>query len=403
MAAACGELERRAPGLRRSAGALALVLVLALPFARPAGGAELSYLGRVTDPILASGAGVMLSPDGRHAYVPIDGGIAVFARDADTGWLEFASAALEGEEGFTGVDGWIFDSPDGAFFYVVELDRLAILARDPDTGALTQVDLLEGEDLGEGPDAARILHTIVISEDGRHLYLFAHERSAALGSLVLPLVLLFERDATTGALTLLDEAPLEEPTFTSYGVYGAVASPDGARLWTTLHGLAAFFTRDAVTGSLSPPQLADGTFPYVIGQMLPSPDGRHFYMTAGWERGIWAYEIGEGDALIFLGHIEDGAGPSPPPEYCRDFCEPPEALARLGLVFDATGERLYGATEQPSAVIVFARDPTSARSPCSRSTTATRSRAGSSSAAVRPSLRTGGTSTSSTAARATRS
>ena len=95
---------------------------------------------------IAGAASVATSPDGTSVYVVgfDDDAVALFARNAQTGTLTFVEARIDGVGGVRGLDGaaGVAVSPDGMFVYVAgAIDgALAVFERDGQTGALTFIE-----------------------------------------------------------------------------------------------------------------------------------------------------------------------------------------------------------------------------------------------------------------------
>jgi len=167
-------------------------------------------------PLLGAAIGVVISPDGRHAYVAAQGPGAVhaFKRNARTGVL----TPLSGLDGCVSRDGSggacrtgrglggaraLAISQDGRNVYVASEfgSAIAVFARDRKTGALRQLEGLDGcitEGGSPGTCAAgrAILSPrgIAVSRDGKSVY---------VGSAGSDAVAVFARDRRTGRLTQL--------------------------------------------------------------------------------------------------------------------------------------------------------------------------------------------------------
>ena len=139
-------------------------------FARDAGSGVLSFIeveraGAGGVPSLEAVNSLAVAPDGAHVYTGAYRAITVFARNAATGALDFASAVTEAPGGaeLYGVSG-VAVSPDAAHLYALTVDRLHVFARDAGTGVLTPVETEQG--FAEGV-------SIAISPDGRTVYVGA--------------------------------------------------------------------------------------------------------------------------------------------------------------------------------------------------------------------------------------
>lgn len=202
---------------------------------------------------------VTVSPDGRHAYVVINverglappvgsavAAIAVFAREAATGLLDFVDIYHYDAGGIEALDDGIQSailSADGKHLYVAENrasgpgsagDRgtLVVFMRDAQTGALTFVAALGGVvnvDLSDQP--------VALSPDGKHVYVPGGPNEDA--------VALFSRNTTTGMLTFveLERRSLDEPA-------AVTVSPDGRYAYVIDTRAVVVFERAATSGTL---------------------------------------------------------------------------------------------------------------------------------------------------------
>lgn len=179
--------------------------------------------------VLLQPQSVAVSPDGRNVYVGSELGLAIFARDVQTGIL----TQLPGKDGcythFPGIDDtcrsavgiasvWgIAISPDGAYVYTAAFDSgaVAVFARDMSSGALTQLRGIDGcltDDgsggLGSGADGCPgcctdvrgiegFATSIAISGDGKSVHVGSFDLDPSGG------VATFSRDKQTGRLTQL--------------------------------------------------------------------------------------------------------------------------------------------------------------------------------------------------------
>jgi 6-phosphogluconolactonase (cycloisomerase 2 family) len=156
---------------------------------------------------------VVVSPDGKHAYVAsqsaVAGGVAVFDRAADGGAL----TQKRGRAGCLSDGGRVPGcaranaikapvdlaiSPDGRHVYVAALtsDAIAVLARDPATGILTQRRGRAGC-VGTRPPCAVMRGmdaplSVRVSPDGRNVYAYSYESRE---------IVALDRDPRSGRLT----------------------------------------------------------------------------------------------------------------------------------------------------------------------------------------------------------
>jgi DNA-binding beta-propeller fold protein YncE len=336
---------------------------------------------------------VALSADGRHAYVALaDGhGVAVLAREPRTGALTQLPSPMgcvsEADTGglcSTGksllVPLSVAVSPDGRHVYVasfqrdpVSLSSITLFARDPRSGALTQLPGEDGcisEDLPSGECTAGVgirgASSIVVSRDGRHVYVAAPSDAVAV----------FARDAETGALTQLPE-PWGCVSQTGNGgrctkgkaldgAYGLALSRDGRSVYVASeqsHAVAVF-SRNRKTGVLTQLPDEDGCIsengsielcrdgvglgdPFSVAV---SPDGRSVYVVspATHELAVLARDRSTG-ALRHVQCLENDGGVT---------CEPAIALRQpYSVAVGPDSRRVYVAARDSYAVAVFAQDP----------------------------------------------
>jgi 6-phosphogluconolactonase (cycloisomerase 2 family) len=256
-------------------------------FSRNPGTGALTYVERkkngagVLDSMNGARA-VVVSPDGAHVYVAADpsDAVAVFSRNPATGALTFVARAKDLTDGVEGLNGpyALALSADGAHLYVASFDddAVAVFARDAGSGALTFVERQKnGVDGVDGLDGAR---AVAISADGAHVYV--------AGSLSRALVV-FDRDAATGALTL---ASVRRHVFAALDGLtrptSVAVSSDGAFVYTgsAFDNVVAGYRRNPDTGAVSlraSTQLsvgADTSKPGIL-TVTVSPDGVHLYAT----------------------------------------------------------------------------------------------------------------------------
>jgi 6-phosphogluconolactonase (cycloisomerase 2 family) len=222
--------------------------------ARDPGTEVLTYASAEVDDIspahhIREASGVVVSPDSAHVYVSseTDDAATAFARDAGTGGLTLLEAERDGVGGVDGLDGAseIAMSPDGVHVYVTGEDTVAVFARDAGTGLLDFVEV-ERQGVG-GVDGLSGARAVLVSPDGAHVYVMGEQSDA---------VAVFSRGAGTGALTFVEAKrdgvdgieDLEEPT-------GIGISPDGAYVYVASHddfaGAVSVFHRNPVTGVLT--------------------------------------------------------------------------------------------------------------------------------------------------------
>jgi len=210
---------------------------------------------------LSGATAVEVSPDGRFVYAASfeAGGVAIFERNQTTGALRqvgcvrpvrtcTSARALSGASA-------IAVSPDGENVYVAAYDSNAVVMfeRDVTTGLLKQLGCIsdDGHDrLCTTGNALRGAAAVVVSGDGRHVYVGAAESGA---------VLTFVRDVGTGLLgqrgCILQDAPRRGSCTPGKGLGGPIAltlSPDNRTLFAASYdsNSIAVFARDPSTGNL---------------------------------------------------------------------------------------------------------------------------------------------------------
>lgn len=263
-------------------------------------------------------SGIAVSPDGRHVYVVSarSNAITLFRRDRKTG----AVTQLAGPDGCIR-DGdapgclpghalvdptSVAISPDGRHVYVTSGGRgsgsnaIVAFARDRTTGALTYLPGTDGcVSVGgnDGPcveGAVNVPWDLVVSPDGRHLYVTLRDRGVAV----------FERDARTGKVTALPSPEdivylgtgWEEPQGIDVSRDGKtvyVAADDSTAAYGPVRGLVVALARDPHSGVLTPlagevgcasahpvPGCARGRGLFAAFDVVVPRDGRNVYVAA---------------------------------------------------------------------------------------------------------------------------
>jgi WD40 repeat protein len=243
----------------------------------------------------------------------------------DDGMSNSIAAQCADGRGLLGAEAVLL-SPDGKFAYSYSYDngQVAILARDPATGALTQADdtgaCIGPANISGDCSSARYpgaqsdsAHAIALSPDGRFLFTVGYMQ---------PIVGVFARDATTGALA---ELPLT----------AGCTSHDGTD-WNTDPSCDTFAPLDHLQAVAVSP---DGKFVYVSGDTA----------TGG---GITAFSVGPTGALTPL-TSPDGCLKATAltdctvARYARDIYD---------IALSPDGHTLYGVDDNDDAVVAFARD-----------------------------------------------
>ena len=212
------------------------------------------------------------SPDGLHVYVAAirDGAVAVFARDGTTGALTFVEAKKQGLGGIDGLAGAssVVVAPDGGQVYVAgsASDAVVTFQRDASTGALSLFDVRRPEPL-VAPVA------LAIAGNGEHLYAGDAHTNGAPGGIVV-----FEREEATGALHF-DGWFVPAADWIS-GPSALRVSADGEYLYDADAADALVVSRrDVMEGDLAPVERQqNGTVG--ASSVAVSPDDRHVYVAA---------------------------------------------------------------------------------------------------------------------------
>ncbi len=221
-----------------------------LTFSRDATTGELIFADSldVGGPGLAGASAITISPDGRHLYVVASGdkSLVTLARKAATGQVSHVETLFDDTPMAGGLDGAsaVAVSPDGRHVVVAGGfdDALAIFARDAATGRLEFRDLVTNGEAGvpalDGPQS------IAFSADGETLFVAAINSDA---------ITAFRRDAASGILTpvlVLDGANASAPVLD--GVRSLALLPDGGVVAAAFHDPSVVsFVADAAQANLS--------------------------------------------------------------------------------------------------------------------------------------------------------
>ena len=317
-----------------------------------------------------AGGPIVLSPDGRFAYVAsyVADAVTVFALHGGTvSQVPGPGGCIAGGDGRPGCThdeeldepNSIVLSPDGRFAYVAsgEANAIDVLVRDPTTGRLRPAPGIPGAKVAEPLE-------MVVSPDGRELY---------ADSLATGRIAVLDRDPETGAVHLAEEVEgcISGPNgCRKLGGFKIAISPDGNDVYATAvedtrRGPAEVvqaFARNPVTGSLAPiagpegcatskkirscqtvPQLGD--FAIAV-----SPDGKSLYVGSF-----------SGSIVTFDRDSSGAIAAHPGPALCVNrphraaSCSTSRIGTVEGLLVSPDGRRVY-ATGQP-LLMTLSRDP----------------------------------------------
>jgi 6-phosphogluconolactonase (cycloisomerase 2 family) len=225
-------------------------------------------------------------------------------------FLTFVELQKDGLGGVDGLDGTysVAVAPDGKNVYAAGLidSAVVVFSRNATTGALTFVELRK-DGVG-GVDGLFGARAVAISPDGKHVYV-----ASALDNAVAA----FSRNATTGALTFIE--------MQKDGVGGvdglayadsAVVSLDGNYLYITgaNDNAVAVFSRNATTGALTFVEMQKDGVGGVDGlayadSAVVSLDGKHVYVAGRDDNAVAVFSRNATTgALTFVEVQKDGVG-----------------------------------------------------------------------------------------------
>ena len=255
-------------------------------------------------------ANIILSADDKHAYVNgyLDDAVSWYERDASTGALTYAGVLRDGVNGVDGLkqaSGLVL-APDGNHAYIAGLgdDAVSWYERNVSTGALIFGGMIrDGVGGVDGLDEASGLS---ISADGKHLYVAGYEDDS---------VSWFERNASTGALTY--GGILKDSVNGVSGLDGAIEvtlSPDGKHAYVMGHldDAVTWHERNASTGALNYGGILRDGMNGVDGldgatEGMFSVDGKYLYVSGYLDDALtWHERNASTGALTYGGILKDG-------------------------------------------------------------------------------------------------
>jgi len=252
------------------------------------------------------------SDDGRHLYAvgAIDGAIAVFERDIDTGALTFVQVVKDEQGGVTSLAGAsaLAISGDGMHVYVTSEvdDALTVFRRNATTGQLEFVEVhREGVDFFDGLDGAS---AVAISRDGLRVYVTARLDDS---------LVVFDRDDSTGELTLVGVIRDGQPTIDGLnGASGVAVSDDGQFVYVTAfdEGAVSVFEVDFDTGALAQRQVVRDGVGQVTGLggaeglVLSGDFGSNLYVTGRTDGELTVFDRDPVDGMLSFLQKHTGIG-----------------------------------------------------------------------------------------------
>jgi cysteine-rich repeat protein len=319
-------------------------------FARDAQTGALRFIARSKDGQdgidgLDAVRGLAFDPDGAFLYTVAsrDDALAVFRRDPATGLLTFVERERDNVDGVEGLDGAeaVAVSPDGLHVYAVGHDEraVAVFAREAGTGAVTFASVVR--DSVGGVNGLKGARGLAISADGKHVYVSGDDDDN---------LVLFTRDPSSGALTFVERYQDGDPGIDGLaGPAGVVVSPDGANVYVggDDDDAVAVFARNPSDGKLTFVELERDGVGGVEGldgveSVAVSPDGSHVYAGGSDEQALVVFRRDPGTgALTFAGFQKNGIGNV-------------VGLDGVGaVVLSADGRQLYAGGTDDDAVAVF--------------------------------------------------
>jgi len=253
---------------------------------------------------------IAVSPDSKSIYVASvdDDAVAVFQRDLTNGKLTFLEDHKDNKNGVDGLDGIrsIIISPDAKNVYVASKDdnAIAVFQRDLITGKLIFLEYYkDGVNSIEGLGGA---FTLTISPDSKFIY---------VGSWIDRVMTIFQRDLTTGKLTLNEIRNDQNPIIYSsifYDIYSLLISNDNKNLYVGTDGYAlTILKRDTLTGSIAyldhyPKTIYDYETLDIFSLSI-SPDDKNLYLANSYsdDIAIFQRDLTTG-RLTFLEAKKDG-------------------------------------------------------------------------------------------------
>jgi len=303
---------------------------------------------------------MVLSPDGKHAYVTSFGDHAVtaFLVSPVSGELVYINSVVDGEEGVEGINGAnaIAISPDGKYVFASGENTLVIFQRASSTGQLSYLtkytDGVEADELSG-------IEAIGVSKTGNYLYTLSafddaitlFEMNQLTGNLTEQSVikngidnvsglayptcvafandfsemyitslggnglLHFNVDNSTGAIAFNSVISSSNTTSLSgiEGTSSLAISSDDQHVYVAgeIDDALAIFERDQITGMLNYlGMIEDGSSNDGLNgvkHLTVSPDGNHVYAAGFWDASIAIFQRNVSTGMLtYLGRMKDG-------------------------------------------------------------------------------------------------
>lgn len=303
---------------------------------------------------------IILSPDGKHAYVTSfgDHAITAFSIVPENGTLVYVGSLVDGQEGIDGLNGAtaIAISPDGKFVFASGENSLAVFQRASSTGELNYItSYTDNIDF----DALSSIEAIGVNKNGNYIYTLSalddvitifgmnqltgalteiniiENGTGGVTSLDYPTNLAFANDYaevyvtslggngllhfdlenTTGALTFNSVINSSNAIGLSgiEGTSGLAISPDNQHVYVAgeIDDAIVTFSRDENTGMLNYLDMVeDGSANDGLNgvkHLTVSPDGNHVYAAGFWDASLTIFERDVNTGLLtYLGRMKDG-------------------------------------------------------------------------------------------------
>ena len=321
-------------------------------FSRDGTTGALTYVDKVTNGVnMVSGLqtvlGITISADGRNIYAAghAEGRIAVFSRDLISGALTFVESLADSSAGVDGLLGVfsVFVSPDGNHVYTTAAyeNAVGVFSRNTSDGSLTYLQKYEDGSTG-GSFLAFPMH-VTGSAEGDYIYAVGSNENA---------LNVFQRNASTGALTLLETKLEGNAGVTDMNFPVAIAvSPTSDFVYAAGYGSGSALVFDKnVSGNLTFVESQLNGLGGIDGLSEPhsvvvSPDGKNLYVAANDDDALSIFTRNESTGeLDYVGVVEDGV-------------DGVDGLYRAsGVMVSPDGKHVYTTGTNDDAVSVFSRD-----------------------------------------------